>query len=173
MWLQLQKHAVCVLYLSEGAAAAAATTNNRHDHRHHHHRHCIAWRIKAATTAATRAGQTQRRLLSVTKTLPAALFPHPTLQRCIVPSVVGHRGPFKMCANSCACAQLICKVLCHCVCVFVCVAASDCLAKLVGIRGSGLAWPGLDWLVSRPLGWQFSHCNWHSASPSAFVGTLE
>lgn len=148
MWLQLQKHAVCVLYLSEGAAAAAATTNNRHDHRHHHHRHCIAWRIKAATTAATRAGQTQRRLLSVTKTLPAALFPHPTLQRCIVPSDVGHRGPFKMCANSCACAQLICKVLCHCVCVCMCVCVCSCV-RLSGQVGwyprvwLGLAWPGL------------------------------
>lgn len=79
MWLLLQKHAVCVLYLSEGAQAAA--TNNRHDHRHHHHhrhhRHRIAWRIKAATTAATRPGQTQRRLQSVTKTLPASRFPIP------------------------------------------------------------------------------------------------
>lgn len=105
MWLLLQKHAVCVLYLSEGAATAAAT-NNRHDHRHHHHhrdhRHRIAWRIKAATTAATRPGQTQRRLLSVTKTLPASRIPQPAA-RCkgaLYPASSGFAAHLK-------CAQIV------------------------------------------------------------------
>ena len=124
----LRQKTVYMFCIFEGAAAA---TNNRHDHRHHHHDHwsccCrIAWRIKAATATAacldwtglSRPSQTQRRVCRVSPSSPhlsllPLLFPFAS-ERCIVPSSM-LCGPFKMCANSCACAQLISASVCVCV----------------------------------------------------------